>query len=57
MGVTNLPLTGFPCFGNGGSCGNEDDGWLAELVEDDELDANEAGFIAGYMRAEDEGFE
>ncbi len=33
-----------------------DDGWLAELVEDDELGADEAGFIAGYIMAEEEGF-
>ena len=44
-------------MGLGAYSQDEDDGWLDELVEDDEIDANEAGFIAGYIWAEEEGFE
>ena len=35
----------------------EDDEWVEQLLEDDELSEWEAGFIKGYKEAENEGFE
>lgn len=35
----------------------EDEEWVEQLLEDDELSEWEAGFINGYRQAEREGFE
>lgn len=35
----------------------EDDEWVEQLLEDDELSEWEAGFMKGYREAEREGFE
>lgn len=35
----------------------EDDEWVEQLLEDDELSEREAGFMKGYREAENEGFE
>ena len=35
----------------------EDDDWVEQLLEDDELSEWEAGFMKGYREAENEGFE
>ena len=34
----------------------EDDEWVHQLLEDDELTEEEAGFISGYNASEEEGF-
>ena len=36
---------------------DEDDDWLEELLEDDELDEREAGFMTGYWEDEKAGFK
>ncbi|MBI2141066.1 hypothetical protein HYU16_01440 [Candidatus Woesearchaeota archaeon] len=35
----------------------DDDEWFEELLEDDEVSSSEAGFMIGYKKAEEEGFE
>lgn len=35
----------------------EGDEWVDGMLEDDEIDAGEAGFIAGYTMAEEECFD
>ena len=34
----------------------ENDEWVHQLLEDDELSEGEAGFMSGYNAAEEEGF-
>lgn len=36
---------------------DDDDEWVEQLLEDDELSEWEAGFMKGYREAENEGFE
>ena len=35
----------------------EDNEWVEDLLEDDELRSSEAAFMLGYEEAEEEGFE
>ncbi len=39
-----------------GPCKEGEECWLEQLVEDDEIDTEEAAFMKGYREAEEEGF-
>ena len=36
---------------------DEDNEWVEDLLEDDELSSSEAAFMLGYEKAEEESFE